>query len=154
MIDFSAKAPVDSLTDWRERKRLLDDTWLLTLFVIFLATALPWFLRIADLDFAPVAWSLFGYGAVYLALGFATDRMQIHGSLPIVLGTLQAAGVVFLGFIWHQAGGLQNPMFLLAFVLPVVGGSLISRWQPYLSALLGAAVVAIVAFIEAPELRW
>lgn len=154
MMDLSAKTPLDSPTDLLERKRLLDDTWLLTLFVIFLATALPWFLRIVELDFAPVAWSLFAYGAAYLALGFATDRMRSHGSLPIVLGTLQAAGVVFLGFIWHQAGGLQNPMFLLAFALPVVGGGLISRWQPYVSALLGTAVVTIIGFIEAPELRW
>lgn len=138
----------------RERKRLLDDAWLLTLFVILLATAVPWFLRIMELDLAPLAWSLFGFGLIYLATALTADRLQDRRSLLLILGALQAVGVLFLGFLWHYAGGLQNPMFLLVFVLPVVGGSLISRWQSYTSALLAAAAVAAVTFVEAPELWW
>lgn len=138
----------------RERKRLLDDAWLLTLFVILLATAVPWFLRIMELDLAPLAWSLFGFGLIYLATALTADRLQDRRSLLLILGALQAVGVLFLGFLWHCAGGLQNPMFLLVFVLPVVGGSLISRWQSYTSALLAVAAVAAVTFVEARELWW
>ena len=45
-------------------------------------------------------------------------------------------------------------MFLAVFALPVVGAVFISRWQPYLMALLAIVVVALVALAQAPELRW
>jgi PAS domain-containing protein len=145
----------DDLGALRERKRLFDDVWLLTLFVIFIALATPWFLRILDVDFAPLAWSLFGFGLVYVAGSMATDRVDSRRNLFLIVGVLQALGVIFLGFLWHLTGGLQNPLFLLVFVMPVIAGSLVSlSWQSYLTALLAVIVVALVALIEAPELRW
>jgi PAS domain-containing protein len=40
------------------------------------------------------------------------------------------------------------------FALPVVGAIFLSRWQPYLTATLAAAVVGLVAVGQAPQLRW
>jgi hypothetical protein len=71
-----------------------------------------------------------------------------------VLTALHAAGIVLVGFIWLNAGGLQNPAFLVVFALPVVGAIFLSRWQPYLMALLAVVVAAAVALAQAPELRW
>ena len=48
----------DDVGALHERKRLFDDIWLLTLFVIFIALATPWFLRVLDVDFAPLAWRI------------------------------------------------------------------------------------------------
>ena len=74
--------------------------------------------------------------------------------LRAVLVALHFAGVLIVGFIWMNAGGLQNPAFLLVFALPVVGAIFLSRWQPYLMALLAIAIVGAVALAQAPELRW
>jgi len=137
-----------------ERKRLFDDLWLLTLCAIFLAAALPWFLRLAELDFAFVAWSVFACAAILHLVSVATDRLSAPRSLSAALGFVQLAGLLILGVLWHRAGGLQNPVFLLAFALPVIGAGLLSRWQPYATALLAALIVGAVAFVEAPELRW
>jgi hypothetical protein len=62
--------------------------------------------------------------------------------------------VIAISFIWAHVGGLQNPLFLVAFALPVVGAIFLSRWQPYLMAALSALMVTLVACSEAPELRW
>ena len=45
-------------------------------------------------------------------------------------------------------------MFLTVFALPVIGGIFLSRWHPYLLAAVGVCVVAAVAMIQVPELRW
>ena len=71
-----------------------------------------------------------------------------------LLTALHVAGVLIVGFIWMHAGGLQNPAFLMVFALPVVGAIFLSRWQPYLMALLAVVVVGAVALAQAPELRW
>src|SRR5437762_5658942 len=54
----------------------------------------------------------------------------------------------------HHAGGLQNPLFLAVFALPVIGSIFLSRWQPYLMATLASLLVLLAASSEAPELRW
>jgi PAS domain-containing protein len=67
---------------------------------------------------------------------------------------LHVAGVLIVGLIWMHVGGLQNPGFLMVFALPVVGAIFLSRWQPYLMALLAVVVVGAVALAQVPELRW
>jgi hypothetical protein len=70
------------------------------------------------------------------------------------LTLLDVVGVVLIGFIWQHVGALQNPMFLTVFALPVMGAIFLSRWHPYLLAMVGVLVVGGVALSEAPELRW
>ena len=145
----------DDLASLRERKRLFDDVWLLTLFVIFLAIAIPWFLRILDVELGPLAWSLFGFGLMHLLGTIFADRADNRRHLVLMIGAVQGIGIIFLGYVWHLAGGLQNPTFLLAFGLPVIAGGLVLvGWQSYATAFLAMATVSSVALIEAPELRW
>ena len=121
---------------------LLDDTWFLTIFAVLLATALPWFVSALDIDFARASYGIFALGVLHVAL--STGAVP-KGMSPVwrkrVLATLHAVGVIVLGFIWLHAGGTANPLFLLAFALPVIGASFISRWQPYLAAALAVVVV-------------
>jgi hypothetical protein len=134
---------------------LLDDTWFLTIFAVLLATALPWFVSAFDIDFARASYGIFGLGVLHVAL--STGAVPKGMSLvwrKRVLATLHAVGIMVLGFIWLHAGGTANPLFLLAFVLPVIGASFISRWQPYLAAALAVMVVFAISMSQEPELRW
>ena len=145
----------EGLLALKERKRLLDEVWLLVLFVLFVAVGAPWYLRILEIDFGPVAWSLFGFGTLYVAGTLAAETLASRRSLLLTIALVQAAGIVFLALIWHWTGSLQNPMFLLVFVLPVVAGSLVLvNWHSYATVLFCVAAVATVALIDAPELRW
>src|SRR5688572_22100656 len=137
------------------RVHLLDDTWLLTIFAILIATAVPWLASSFDVSFAAAAAGLLVLGAIHLAFtalinpARASTRWRTR-----MLTALHAVGIVVIGFIWHYAGGLQNPAFLMVFALPVIGAIFLSRGQPYFMAALAILVVAAVALAQAPELRW
>lgn len=135
--------------------QLLYDLWLLTIFAVLLAIALPWFMSSFDIDFAGAAWAVLALGAIQVAL---TSLAGLAGASAVwanrARALLHATGVVVIGIVWQHAGGLQNPMFLAAFALPVIGASFISRWQPYVTAILAILVVVVVALSQAPELRW
>jgi PAS domain-containing protein len=141
---------------WRDpRVHLLDDIWLLAIFAILLASALPWLISTFPIDLAPAAFGLVALGALHVAFSMASapgrprTRWHTRG-----LSALHAVGIICIGFVWQHTGGLQNPMLLAVFALPVIGAVFISRWQPYLMALLAIVVVTVVAVAETPELRW
>jgi hypothetical protein len=144
-----------SLTTLKEQKRLFDDLWLLTLFVVLLAMGVPWFLRVLEINFARMAWSLFLYGICFIAVSTAANRLERRRSLLAVIAIQQACGVLFIAYLWHLSGGLQNPMFLLVFTMPLLAGSLILRsLQSYPIAALALLSVVAVALRDAPELSW
>lgn len=132
---------------------LLDDTWLLTIFAILLATALPWLLSGFDVNFIVASLGLLALGAIHLAFSTLGRRLRA-GERRGVLTALHVLGVFVVAFIWTNAGGLQNPAFLIVFALPVVGAIFVSRWQPYLIASIAIALAGAVALAQIPELRW
>lgn len=143
------------LPEWDDpQAQLLEDTWVLTLFAVLLATAVPWFVSSLNIDFAAASWAVLALGLCYLAMSLLATERATSAWRRRLVGLLHAAGVVGLGFLWHACGGLQNPAFLLAFALPVIGASALSRGQPYLTAVLSLLVVGAVGLVEAPELRW
>ena len=134
--------------------RVLDDLWLLTLFALLLATGVPWFVSGFAIAFGPVLLGVLGLAALHVALTFFAGSTLASAWHVPTLTALQAAGVVTMGIVWRHGGGLQNPVLLTVFVLPVIGACFISRWQPYFTAGLAILVVTLVALLEAPELRW
>jgi len=133
----------------------LDDTWLLTIFTIVPAIALPWFNSGLQIDFVATTMGLLTLGAIHLAFTVLSSRETRHPiRLTRTLTALHTLGVITVAFIWQHAGGVQNPLFLLVFALPVIGAIFLSRWQPYLMATLAAVMVALMASSQAPELRW
>jgi PAS domain-containing protein len=133
----------------------LDDTWLLTIFTILPAIALPWFISGLDIDFAAAGLGLLTLGAIHLGFTALSSRATRNPlRLTRTLSVLHALGVITVAFIWQHAGGVQNPLFLMVFALPVIGAIFLSRWQPYFMATLAAVAVAFIAASQAPELRW
>jgi hypothetical protein len=137
------------------RVHLLDDVWLLTIFAILLAVGVPWFVSSFDIDAMLVALGLLALAGIHIA--FTALAAPTRAPAPWrrrALAVLHALGVVVIGYIWRHAGSLQNPVFLVVFVLPIIGAIFLSRWQPYVMAAIAVVVVTIVAMNEAPELRW
>lgn len=135
------------------RIHLLDDTWLLTIFAILLATVVPWLVSALDINFVAACLGLLALGVIHIAFTVVGKPVRA-GERRLALMLLHIAGILVVGFVWMNVGGLQNPAFLMVFVLPVVGAIFLSRWQPYLMALLAIVVAAVVALAQAPELRW
>ena len=141
---------------WRDpRIHLLDDLWLLTIFAVLFALAVPWLVSGLTIDFVSAAGGLVVLGAIHVALAaLASSGAQHSRRRPRVLTALHVLGVLAIGYIWHHAGGLQNPLFLTVFALPIVGSIFLSRWHPYFVAAIAVITVTLIAAIEAPELRW
>jgi PAS domain-containing protein len=141
---------------WNDpRVHLLDDLWLLAIFAILFAAGLPWLVSSFDIQLGPALLGLLGLAGIHVGFTLLTAPAPgIHRGRKLALTILHAVGVVVIAIMWHYAGGIHNPAFLLVFALPVVGAIFLSRWQPYAIALLAILAVAAVALIESPELRW
>lgn len=138
-----------------ERKQVLDDAWLLMLLGVALAVGVPWFLRTLPIDTARVTWAVFAYGVTYLAVSRLADRLRGTTALLNALTAMQAASVAFLALLWHLVGGLQNPLFLLVFAIPIAAtGAVLPGARAFAVTLLAIAAVGVVALANAPELRW
>ena len=138
-----------------ERQQVLDDGWLLMLLAAALAVGIPWFLRNSQIELAPVAWAAFVYGSAYFALSRATERLRGARSRLAAATALQALSVLFVAYLWHHAGNVQNPMFLMVFAIPVAaGGCVLPGTRAVGLALLAAASATFVAIASAPQLRW
>jgi PAS domain-containing protein len=144
-----------SIVPLRERKRLLDEVTVWTVVGVSVAVAVSWFLRGLPIDLGLAARAAFGFTLLYVIAATLADRLHRPRALLVALLLLQGSGIAFLGLFWHLAGGLQNPMFLLAFALPVIASGIVFwRWQPVVAAFLSVTTVTVVALVESPELRW
>ena len=136
------------------RSHLLDDMWLLTIVAIVVAIGVPWLFSGFAVQAGAASWGLLGLGGIHIAFTFLGSPTRSEGrSRDYALTLLDVIGVLLIGFIWAHVGALQNPLFLTVFVLPVVGSIFLSRWHPFLIALLSILVVSAVALSQAPELR-
>ncbi len=137
------------------RVHLLDDIWLMTIVAILVATGVPWFASGFEVNLGMASWGLLALGGLHVAFTMLASPSRSHGRLrDRMLTVLDIVGVALVAFIWQHVGALQNPMFLSVFALPVIGAIFLSRWHPYLIAAVSVVCVCIVAFSQAPELRW
>ena len=152
-LDSTQLLPLPTWSD--PRVHLLDDLWLVAIVAILFAAGLPWLVSSFDIRFGAALLGLLALAGVHVGFTVLTAPAPgIHPWRKRILSVLHAAGVVVVALIWHYAGGIHNPAFLLVFVLPVIGAIFLSRWQPYVIAILALIAVAAVALNESPELRW
>jgi PAS domain-containing protein len=152
-LEATQLLPVPTWTD--PRVHLLDDLWLITIFAILFAAGLPWLTSSFEMQIGAALLGLLALTTIHVAFTMlAAPGQSLSAGRRRTLTLLHAIGVVVVGLIWHYAGGLQNPAFLIVFVLPVTGAIFLSRWQPYLIAVLAVLAAGAVALTEAPELRW
>lgn len=138
-----------------ERKRMLDAAWVVCWVSLLAAVAVPWFLNILPIDLGRAAWFVFGSALGYLMVAALTDRLNSQISVAAAMRIMPLASILLMGALWHLVGGIANPIFLVAFVLPVIisSNTAIGR-QAQASALLSAIVVFLIALAESPDLRW
>ncbi|MBV9343460.1 MAG: hypothetical protein JO341_14125 [Gammaproteobacteria bacterium] len=156
MPDLSDSTQLLPRPAWEQpRVHLLDDAWLLTLLAVLGAALLSWVTRAFEMELGNAGWGLLGLAALYVVLTLlGAPARPGRGGRAWLLVLLDAVGVGLIGFIWLNLGALQNPLFLLVFTLPVIGAVFLSRWHPFLVALLSCLVVGAIALLQAPELRW
>ncbi|HKT72964.1 MAG TPA: hypothetical protein VJQ47_08755 [Steroidobacteraceae bacterium] len=137
------------------RVHLLDDVWLLTIFAMLFAAAFPWFATGFTVEVGKASWGMLALGGVHICFTILAGPTRAPGAWrDRLLTLLELVGIALMGFVWRHVGGLQNPLFLATFMLPVIGAIFISRRHPYLIAATAAVVVTFAMLRDAPELRW
>jgi PAS domain-containing protein len=150
MIDRAATQIIPVLNWIDPRAHPLGDTWLLTIFTILLAIGLPRVASGLDVDFAVCALGLLTLAVIHVGFAIVAARLAARPRLRTrLLTSLHLLGVVTVAFVWQRSGGLENPLLLAVFVLPVIGAVFISRWQSYVTAALSVLVVAVMALGQA-----
>jgi diguanylate cyclase (GGDEF)-like protein len=144
----------EALHALRERKRILDAAFVGLFLAVFVAIGVAWFLRILAIDFAALAWATLVSAVLYTSGAMLADRARSSRTLLVATHVLQGLGVVALGMLWHLAGGIGNPMFLLAFVLPVIAAGVLVVRSQHVVAIGSVVVVWLVALAESADLRW
>jgi diguanylate cyclase (GGDEF)-like protein len=138
-----------------ERKRLLDSAWVASLVASFGTVSVLWFMSILDVDLERAAWFVLAYIVVYLAAVTFADRLTSPFAVTQAIRGTTLTSIVFLGVLWHLVGGLDNPMFLLMFTLPVLmSGVMMVGSLAHVVALTSIVIVSFVALYESPDLRW
>lgn len=136
------------------RVHLLDDVWLLCILAVLIAIGIPSLSGDLNVQIGAASWGLLALGAIHLAFTGLGHPARAPGRWrSSALTLLDASGVVTLAMIWTHVGGVQNPVFLAVFVLPVLGSIFISRWHPFLIAAIALLAVAAAALSQSPELR-
>lgn len=133
------------------RAHPLGDSWLLTIFTTLLALGLPRVVSGLQVDFVACALGLLALAVIHVGFTVVAARLPPGPRLRtrLLIG-LHLLCVVILALIWRRAGGLQNPLFLGVFALPVIGAVFISRWQSYVTAALSLVAVSVLAAGQIP----
>jgi hypothetical protein len=127
----------------------------MTIVATLVAIAVPWFFNEFEIQLGGASLGLLLLGALHVAFTSIAKPTRAHTRWRRRgLAALHLVGVVGLGFVWLYAGGVQNPLFLCIFVLPVIGAIFVTEWQPYITAAVAVIVAATVALDQVPELRW
>ena len=150
MMD-QAPTRITAVFNWLDpRAHPLGDTWLLTIFTLLLAIGVPRLAGGLEIDFAVCALGLLALALIHVSFAMVAAHMASRPELRTwLLTALHLLGVLTVAFIWQRAGGLQSPLLLAVFVLPVIGAVFISRWQAYTTAALSVVAVAALASAQA-----
>ena len=146
----TATSPLE-LDDIRQHKVMFDNTWTLATVLATALAVLCWYFRLTQVNIGNVICSLAGLALAQLGINSYTSRVTSKTSLQRLALSSQLAGTLLLGVAWHLFGGLQQPLFPLFAILPLVPAALVlGFWQEQL-ALLGLLVLLSSGVLLSPD---
>ena len=142
-----ARVGDQAVEELRRHKVMFDNTWTLaTLLATVLAVAW-WELGLAQFAVAPVIWALAALAAIqYLLNSQARGATSATTLRHIALGS-QLLGTALIAVSWHLFGGIQQPLYPLIIVLPLLTGTLVlTFWQQQIALVAILLVLASGVF--------
>jgi PAS domain-containing protein len=140
-----------ALEELRRYKVLFDNAWTL---VTVLATALAvlcWYFRLAEVDIGAILWCLAALALSQFSLNARAHRIGSAAGLRRVALGSQLLGTALLGTAWHLLGGLQQPVFPLFMMLPLVPGALLLGFWQRLASAVGLLAVLASGVLLSPD---
>src|SRR6266850_2983395 len=141
MTDAKSNNGASGLADQRRHKVMFDNTWTLVTILAATLTVLGWHFGLAQVDIGPIIWTLAGLALMQLAINSQTQRATSGAQLQLLVVSSQMLGTALMGVGWHLFGGLQQPLFPLLMVVPLVPAALLLDFWPRQVITLGFLLV-------------
>lgn len=139
----------------RAQVRWLSGAIAAAMVLMFLAVALPWLLRMIEVELAPLAWTLAAFAAFHAAIVIASDHVRAHAVMVRLLHAVPLLGVVFMALLWQRGGGIAHPALALTMVLPVIAAAVLPRSRfAFDVALYSIVVIVATVTIASPDFGW
>jgi hypothetical protein len=139
----------------RAQVRWLARTMAGTMVLMFLCVALPWLLRMIEVDLAPLAWTMTAFAVLHAALLIAAERARSRALVLRLLYAVPLFGVGFMALLWHYGGGIGHPALALPMVLPVVAAGALPRFRfAYDVAVYSLLVLVTTVMLSSPDFGW
>jgi PAS domain-containing protein len=128
----------------RRNKALFDNTWYLSALLAAALVVVSWYLRLVETDVAPVIWGLAALGLAQYILNAQVARGDGRARLRRLTFVSQLSGTLWMTLAWHLFGGLEQPLFPLLALLPLIpAASILGYWQQ--QALTLALLAALLS---------
>jgi hypothetical protein len=147
----NGQPPDPDLEELRQQKALFDNTWTLVTALALGSVVLCWYFRLAQIDIAPLIWSLFGLALAQWLLSAYDPLKDSQAGLRWMGLASQLLGTTLMGFAWHLFGGLQQPIFPLFIVLPLLPGALLLGFWQQQMAIAALLVVLLSGMLLSPN---
>jgi hypothetical protein len=139
----------------RAEVRLLARVLAMAMVLMFIAVALPWLMRMIEVELAPLAWTLTAFAAVHAVLTLAAERVHSRAVMLRLLYAVPMSGVAFMALLWHFGGGGAHPALALMMALPVIAAAALPRGTfAWGVAIYSIVVVTVTVTITSPDFGW
>ena len=127
----------------RRHKLMFDNTWTFTTLLAAVLALAWWQLGLAEFEVGPVIWTLAGLAAAQFLLNSFVRDATSTATLGHFALCSQLLGTALVAVSWHLFGGIQQPLYPLIIVLPLLTGTLVlTFWQQQIAI---AALLAVLA---------
>jgi PAS domain-containing protein len=140
-----------AVEELHRHKAMFDNTWTLaTLLATVLAVAW-WELGLAQFAVGPVIWALAALAAIQYLLNAQARGATSAATLRRLALASQLLGTALIAVSWHLFGGIQQPLYPLIIVLPLLTGALVlTFWQQQI-AIVAILVVLASGVLLSPD---
>jgi PAS domain-containing protein len=132
-------------------KLIFDNTWTLTVVLATTLAILCGYFGLAQVDIAPIIWTLACLALAQLALGLPARRASSAERVRRLALSSQILGTLLLGIGWHLFGGLQQPLFPVFIILPLIPAALLFGFWQQQMALVALFVVLASGMLLSPD---
>lgn len=130
---------------------MFENTWSLATILATALAVLCWYFGVAQVNIGPIIWILASLAVAQLGIGALMSRAESSAAVQRLTLVSQLLGTLMMGVTWHCFGGVQQPLFPLFIVLPLIPAArFMNFWQTQVSTLALVAVL-VSGLLLAPD---